>query len=427
MKPIKEILLNTTYIDKPFWYLFGGLILCSFLASFSASAAAVYSTGSILAPISKQAIFLAAGLVVAWLVQFVPTWAIRASGWLLWIPTTLILWYMKFPGLPGVVTINGATRWFNIGIGPNFQPSDVAKLAIIIVLADLLSRAKTPDEKRRAFWYSLAIAGVTALPILTQNLSTALLIGMIVLTLWLLTKMPWREVVCVSGGTIVVFVLFLLFVDMFYVIPNKEYHGPMSRATTWCARINRLFGYGKDDGTIDLTDRLTDKNRQEYLSKAAIARGGASILGVGVGQSLEARYLPLADSDAIFAIIVEETGFGGATILIVIYLMILFRACFRSAHFPDSASTLMVLGLALMIVYQTMISMMVCVGIIPVTGQPMPLIAGGGTQIIITSVYFGIMMSVSRELSEMDEGLERSARESYTNVPNDITFDNDPE
>ena len=122
--------------------------------------------------------------------------------------------------------------------------------------------------------------------------------------------------------------------------------------------------------------------------------------------------------DYIFAIIVEESGFIGAAFLIFIYLAILFRSCLISSKYADYSAMLMVMGLALMLTCQALISMMVSVGIGPVTGQPLPMISRGGTSVLVTSLYFGIIMCVSREQTELLERQQISITNSQNDIPN---------
>ena len=168
--------------------------------------------------------------------------------------------------------------------------------------------------------------------------------------------------------------------------------------------------------------RINDDNFQRSHAKIAVARGGITPFGVLPGNSEQKNILPQAFADYIFAIIVEEWGIIGAGILIFIYLAILFRACFTSSRYSDYSAMLMVMGLALMLTCQALISMMVSVGIGPVTGQPLPMISRGGTSALITSIYFGIIMSVSREQTARRDIMQASVQESTDEVP-DIKLD----
>lgn len=203
-------------------------------------------------------------------------------------------------------------------------------------------------------------------------------------------------------------------VEFAYVRPHREMHGPFKRAVTWVARIDRHFAHD-DDKSAKFT--LTDDNIQEVYASVAIARGGISPLGVLPGNSKERDYLPLAFADYIFAIIVEESGIIGAFVLIFLYMAILFRACNVSSRYSDMPAMLMTTGLALMITCQALISMLVAVGLGPVTGQPLPLISRGGTSVLITSIYFGIMMGVSREQAMLRERVQETIADSEEDAP----------
>ena len=398
-------------IDRTFWGLFIALIIVAIIALFSASSTLVYSHHSALGPIGQQMLFIVLGVMAAYIIQFIPTYWVRFGGYILLGISTLLVYSTMIPGNPLVVTINGASRWVHIA-GITFQPSELAKLSLIIVIADQLARIRTEDDKRKYFYRTLVIAGVVMLPVMASNLSTAVLIGLIVFCLWILARIPWRYTLSVVGIAVVALVLGYTIVEFGFVRPNREMHGPFKRATTWVSRIDRHFEHGSESKYV-----LTDDNIQEVYSAVAIARGGTSPVGVLPGNSKERDYLPLAFADYIFAIIVEESGIVGAGFLIFLYLAILFRACNISSRYSDMPAMLMTMGLALMITCQALISMLVAVGLGPVTGQPLPLISRGGTSVLITSIYFGIMMGVSREQIELRERVNETIEESLDDAP----------
>ena len=403
--------LNIKNIDKTFWIIYGLLIIVAIITLFSASSTLVYQRGSVLGPIGSQMLFIALGLVAAYLIQFIPSYWVRFGGYGLFAISTLLVYSTIIPGNPLVVTINGAARWVRIA-GITFQPSELAKLSLIIVIADQLARIKTEADKRKYFYRTLIIAGVVMLPIMASNLSTAVLIGLIIFCLWILARIPWKYTLSVVGIAVVVLGLGYALVEFAFVRPHREMSGPFKRATTWVSRIDRHFE--QDDGSKYV---LTDENIQEVYSSVAIARGGTTPLGVFPGNSKERDYLPLAFADYIFAIIVEESGIIGAFGLIFLYLAVLFRACNISSRYSDMPAMLMTMGLALMITCQALISMLVAVGLGPVTGQPLPLISRGGTSVLITSIYFGIMMGVSREQTELRERVNETIEESLDDAP----------
>ncbi len=404
--------LNYKNIDRTFWGLFILLIVVAIIALFSASSTLVYMKHSALGPIGQQMFFIVLGVAAAFVIQFIPSYWIRFGGYILLAISTLLVYSTMIPHNPFVVSINGAARWVRIA-GITFQPSELAKLSLIIVVADQLARIRTEEDKWKYFLRTLIITGVVALPIMASNLSTAILICGIVFCLWVLARIPWKYTLSVVGIAVVVLMLGYLLVEFAFVRPGHEMHGPFKRATTWVSRIDRHFA--DDDGGSKY--QLTDDNIQEVYASVAIARGGTTPLGVFPGNSKERDYLPLAFADYIFAIIVEESGVIGASFLIFLYLAILFRACNVSSRYSDMPAMLMVMGLALMITCQALISMLVAVGLGPVTGQPLPLISRGGTSVLITSVYFGIMMGVSREQLELRERVEEMKVESAEDAP----------
>ena len=403
--------LNLKNIDKTYWVIYLFLIVAAVIALFSASSTLVYSNHSALGPIGQQMFFLILGVIAAYTIQFIPTYWVRFGGYILLGVSTLLVYSTMIPHNPLVVTINGASRWIRLA-GITFQPSELAKLSLIIVIADQLARIRTEADKKKYFYRTLIISGVVMLPIMASNLSTAVLIGLIIFCLWVLARIPWKYTLSVVGIAVLVLVLGYCIVEFGFVRPQRNMHGPFKRATTWVSRIDRHFEHDNASKYV-----LTDDNIQEVYSSVAIARGGASPLGVLPGNSKERDYLPLAFADYIFAIIVEESGVLGAFALIFLYIAILFRASNISSRYSDMPAMLMTMGLALMITCQALISMLVAVGIGPVTGQPLPLISRGGTSVLITSIYFGILMGVSREQIALRERVQETKEKSEEEVP----------
>ena len=403
--------INWQHIDRTYWGLFIALIIVAIIALFSASSTLVYSHHSALGPIGQQMVFIVLGVIAAFGIQFIPTNWVRLGGYVLLGISTLLVFSTMIPGNPLTVTVNGAARWVRIA-GITFQPSELAKLSLIIVIADQLARIRTEEDKKKYFFRTLIIAAVVMLPIMASNLSTAVLIGLIIFCLWILARIPWKYTLSVVGIALLVLGLGYTIVEFGFVRPGRQMHGPFKRATTWVSRIDRHLVHNDESKYV-----LTDENIQEVYSAVAVARGGSSPFGVLPGNSKERDYLPLAFADYIFAIIVEESGIVGAAFLIFIYLAILFRACNVSSRYSDMPAMLMTMGLALMITCQALISMLVAVGLGPVTGQPLPLISRGGTSVLITSIYFGIMMGVSREQLVLRDRVQETKEESEEDVP----------
>ena len=188
-----------------------------------------------------------------------------------------------------------------------------------------------------------------------------------------------------------------------------------NRFHTWSARIERHFRLNKSG------DPITDENKQEQLSYIAQARGG--LTGVGIGNSRENSRLPLAFSDYIYAIVVEELGAVVAIFVLAFYLFLLGRAGRLAMQFKSTLPTLLVIGCALVICLQALFHICIVVGVFPVSGQPLPLISKGGTSIIATSIALGVMLSASRGAARKSDSEEVSKQELST-LPEAVANDN---
>ena len=381
------------YIDRTYWVLFFALIIVAIIALFSASSTLAFQSdgGSVLGPIMSQIVFIIAGIALAFCLQFIPSSLIIKIVGYGGFGISVILLLLTFTSLG--VEINGAKRWLTL-CGITFQPSELVKLTLIIVASDLLSKIKTEQDQKKYFLIVIGITMAICLVIFMSNFSTAVLLGGIIILLAFLARVHIKYWGTLLLGIFAILVSVYFIVNKCYIEKGKTIDGPFERLITQVGRINDML---EENQTSDEEFRITDDNYQRSHAKIAIARGGASPLGVLPGNSQQRNILPQAFADYIFAIIVEEWGIIGAIALIFLYLAILFRACLTSSRYSDYAAMLMVMGLALMITCQALISMMVSVGIGPVTGQPLPMISRGGTSALITSIYFGIIMSVSRE------------------------------
>lgn len=416
---IKEyIRQQSQYIDRTYWILFFALIIVAIIALFSASSTLAFQSdgGSVLGPIMSQIVFIIAGIALAFCLQFIPSsLIIKIVGYGGFVISVILL-LLTFTSLG--VEINGAKRWLTL-FGITFQPSELVKLTLIIITSDLLSKIKTEQDQKKYFFIVIGITMAICLIIFMSNFSTAVLLGGIIILLAFLARVhiKYWGTLLVSIFAILISVYFI--VNKCYIEKDRTINGPFERLITQVGRINDML---EENQTTDEEFRITDDNYQRSHAKIAIARGGASPLGVLPGNSEQRNILPQAFADYIFAIIVEEWGIIGAIALIFLYLAILFRACLTSSRYSDYAAMLMVMGLALMITCQALISMMVSVGIGPVTGQPLPMISRGGTSALITSLYFGIIMSVSREQTQRRAKQQAIIEESMEEVP-DINFD----
>ena len=162
------------------------------------------------------------------------------------------------------------------------------------------------------------------------------------------------------------------------------------RSSTWVSRIDSYF--------IDNDQEMMDKDYQQIQALVAIQNG--SLFGTGPGKSIQRSILPYSESDFIFAIILEEYGFVGGCIVLLLYLILFFRSIRISLNTDSIFGGLIVIGLMFSLVFQALINMLVSVELIPVTGQTLPLISMGGTSLVFTCIALGVILSVSTKYLE---------------------------
>lgn len=373
--------------DTTLWVVFIALCILSIIEMYSASSTLAYKAASHTAPLLRHVGFLTGGVLIAFAVHLVPHKIIRILSYLGLLISAVLLVYVLFKGH----SENDAARWLVIG-GIQFQPSELAKLCVIIVAADLISRIRdnTKDEWiyfRNTIIMLIAICGL----ILLENFSTAFILFAVVFIMMFIGRISMKYLGSMAG---ILLVSLLVGYGAVKTIPEKSMPHMFKRAYTWVARIER-HSDKKDKGDKYV---INDKNRQEVYGQIAIARGG--IFGVLPGNSVERDYLPQAYSDFIYSIIVEEMGLIGGVFVIILYLILLFRAGQIATKCTSVFSAILVIGLSLMIVIQTFVNMSVATSLIPVTGQPLPLISRGGTSILIICIYFGIILGITRQIND---------------------------
>ncbi len=404
-----NIVKNLRYGDRVILIVYLTLCAISVITMFSASSFLAYTkSNDYTDPILRHTILIIAGIGIAGVVYFMPQKFIRLAGYLGLAVSVVLLLYLALFGKGQ----DDSARWIYFGsIG--FQPSEIAKLSLIIVVSDLLSRIKDSDNERKYFLMIVAFVAMICMLIMISNLSTALILGTVVFIMMFVANINWKYLVGIVGIILVVAL-------SGYGIAHKmmdsgvRFSGPMKRVPTWVNRVDNYFE-GKDDN--QKYDRNADGNYQPYYSQLAVARGSKSPFGVLPGNSVERDYLPNAYDDYVFAILVEESGFVGALIIVVLYFLLVFRAGMLAYKSTSSYTAILAMGISLMITMQAIVSMMVVVGIIPVTGQPLPIISRGGTSILITSIYFGILLGISRlQNGKQIEAIEIK-RQSEENIP----------
>ena len=391
--------------DKVIWIVFFMLCMISLVEVFSASSNLTYKSNNFIMPIMKHAIMLAVGGFIAVVITNIPCRYFKlTTPFLILISVATLLWVL-FAG----ESINGANRVIEIA-GQTFQPSEIAKGTIILSEAQILSAMQTErGADRKAFKYILVIALPMIFLIGLENLSTALLLFASMFLLMFIGRVPWIQLGKLAGICVGFALMGILLIEIVgddtkvedskltkveKVEKLKKERGAIEkmfhRADTWKARINKFT----DDTEVAPQDYDLDKDAQ--VAHANIAIVSSNVIGKGPGNSVERDFLAQAFSDFIYAIIIEEMGLFGATLVVFLYIVLLFRTARIANRCDNNFPAFLCMGLALMLVIQASANMLVAVGIVPVTGQPLPLISKGGTSTIINCAYIGAILSVSR-------------------------------
>ncbi len=374
--------------DSILWTVFIFMCVVSIIEMYSASSTLAYKAANYTTPVLRHVLFLFTGVGLVFGVQFLKLYQIRIFAYIGLILSVILLIFVMFKGQ----SANDATRWLSIG-GFQFQPSELAKLSLIIVAADLISRIKNKKTDEWKYFGNILLILIIVCPlILLENFSTAFLLFFVVFVMMFIGnisifKLSLVAVAIVAGG--------IMAYGAVKTIPKESMPKMFDRAYTWVGRIERHFD---ESESKTAKYEITDDNLQVQHGKIAIARGG--IFGVFPGNSVERDFLPQAYSDFIYAIIVEEIGMIGGIFVILLFLILLFRAGRIATKSSTVFPAVLVIGLSLMLVIQAFVNMAVATSLIPVTGQPLPMISRGGTSMIVTCIYFGVILSITRMLKE---------------------------
>ena len=393
--------------DKVIWMVFFFLCMISIVEVFSASSNLTYKSQNYISPIAFHAGTILAGAVVAVLTLNIPCRYFKLmTPFLLIISGITLLWV-----LVGGESINGANRVISLPGGITFQPSEIAKGTMVLITAQILSAMQREEgADKKAFKYILFIVVPTAALIGMENLSTALLLLTVIFLMMFIGRVPMIQLGKLLGAAAFLGAIFLTLVFTLGSIGDNQEDskqtteavsgetdtkvikggGVFHRFVTWRNRIVKHLD--KKDIAPDEYD--LDKDAQ--VAHANIAIVSSNIIGKGPGQSVERDFLSQAFSDFIFAIVIEELGIIGASFVVLLYIVLLYRTARIASRCENNFPAFLAMGLALLLVIQASFNMLVAVGIAPVTGQPLPLISKGGTSTIINCAYIGVILSVSR-------------------------------
>lgn len=410
--------------DKVIWMVFFFLCIISIVEVYSASAGLTYKGGHYWAPIVKHT-----GILLVGVFAMVVTLNIKCKYFKIVTPFLLVL------SIIALVTVliagqstNGAQRWISI-IGIQFQPSEIAKGTMVLATAQILSAMQTEQgADKNAFKYILIVSGCIVPFIMVENLSTAMLLCLVIFLMMMIGRVPGKILGKVLG--IVTLLIVTVFALVMLVGQDREkinvqgqqvvqvsntakkeeatmFTKVFHRFDTWKARIDRFID-GKEIAPEDF-----DLDKDGQIGHANIAIVSSNVIGKGPGNSVERDFLSQAFSDFIYAIIIEEMGIIGGVFVAMLYIILLFRTGQIANRCENNFPAFLAMGLALLLVTQALFNMCVAVGLAPVTGQPLPLVSKGGTSTIINCVYIGAILSVSRsakkkQVTDEDKDMEMS-------------------
>lgn len=373
-------LLYRTKGDKVIWTIVIFLSLVSLLAVYSATGSLAYRErgGHTEYYLLKQLIVLGMGLVITYFahrVNYTIYSRVAQVGFLISIP--LLVYTLAFGS-----HINDASRWIRLPIiNLTFQTSDVAKLAIFMYVSRQLSRRQNVIEDfKKGFLPIIIPVGVICVLIMPANMSTALLLMASCMLLCFIGRVPVKFLAgMVAAGALAIVLMFAI----------AKISGMEMRTKTWEKRLDSF-----------MNDDHTEVPYQVQQANIAIAGGG--FLGKGPGNSTQRNFLPHAYSDYIYATIIEEYGLFGGFLILAAYMVLLLRCIRIYKKCPYAFGAFLALGLSVTLVIQALTNMAVNVQLFPVTGLPLPLVSMGGSSVLFTSMAIGIILSVARNVEELE-------------------------
>ena len=373
--------------DKIIWVIFYLLALASAVMVYSASGSLAFKAGTTNIPfLIKQLKYLGIGFVALYICYKIPVGYYRLVA----VPALLgsILLSLVMLGSGG--SINNAVRWMSIG-STTFQPTEITKLAIVMYLARMIEIGNLESFKNYTIRILIPV-GITCVLMLVSSASTALFIALISLCMLVVGGVKWSHLWKSAGiaaiGIVLIFIVHLS-------------TGAFSRLDTATNRIARFFQSETTVAEMTEEERQEeeDKTFQENMAKIAISSVG--IKGKGPGKSTQRYVLPHAYSDYIYTIIIEEYGFFGGVVVLMLYMWLFYRCIVLVRGCTKVFTGLVVGGYGLVITSQAMLHILVNVGILPVTGHTLPLISSGGTSIVMVCCMFGIILSISRTIDSI--------------------------
>ena len=405
--------------DGIIWMVFFFLCIISIVEVYSSSSTLTFKSGSYYGPVLRHT-----GLLLVGVLFMIITMNIKCKYFKIVTPFALVISLaMLIVVLMMGQSTNGAARWIGL-FGIQFQPSELAKGALILAEAQILSAMQTEiGADRRAFKFIFWLSLPYVMLIAVENLSTAMLICITIFLMMFIGRVPKSQLNRTIG---VVVLLAAVGIGLIMLLgsqeskenlnnekmvltekqPTPEKTGSLSkvfhRFGTWQARFQKFLN------NEEISPEQYDLDKDAQVAHANIAIASSNIVGKGPGNSVERDFLSQAFSDFIYAIIIEEMGIWGAAFVCLLYIILLFRTATIANRCANAFPALLIMGIALMLTIQAFFNMMVAVGLAPVTGQPLPLISRGGTSTIMNCIYIGIILSVSYWAKKKDDADQKN-------------------
>ena len=414
---INKTLSNLFKGDKVIWMVFFFLCIISIIEVFSASSQLAYKGGSYLSPMIKHI-----GLLLLGIFSMIITLNIKCRYFKIALPfllplSIITLLIVIFAGQE----VNGGSRWLTL-FGLSFQPSEIAKGTLILATAQIYSVLQTEEgADRNAFNWVLGLSAIILALICGENLSTAALLFAVIVMMMFIGRTPYAQLGKLLGVCTLIIIAGIVVIMAFGSDLNEKSQAMASntatvesldkghseekkshkfflikRLDTWKTRIDKFIN------SKDVPPDSVDLDKDAQVSYANVAIASSNGIGKGPGNSEQRDFLSQAFSDFIYAIIIEEMGIEGAIFVALLYLILLFRTAKIANRCENNFPAFLAMGLALMLVTQALFNMCVAVGLMPVTGQPLPLISKGGTSTVINCVYIGVILSISRSAKKRE-------------------------
>jgi cell division protein FtsW len=393
-------LLKKTRGDKVIWALVVVLTLVSLLAVYSATGTLAYKNykGNTEIYLFKQVGLILGGLLVIYFAHLVNYTFYSKAARIIFLLSLPLLLYTLFFG----VKMNEGSRWIKLPIiNMTMQTSDLAKMALFMYLARLLSKKQDMiKDFKKGYLMVIWPVLVTCMLIAPANLSTALLLGASCMLLLFIGRASTKHLLLTIGAALIPITFLIVAAvvrhhsentDEVTAVKTSSSSALTARISTWISRVES-FIYGGQDSDTD--------GYQVNQAKVAISKGG--LLGVGPGNSTTRDFLPQAYNDFIYAIIIEEYGLIGGGFMVFIYLVFLFRCIRIFKRCPFAFGAFLALGLSFTLVIQAIANMAVTVNLFPVTGVTLPLVSMGGSSFFFTCLAIGIILSVARNVEQLE-------------------------